>query len=384
MDYRYPPFFLLAFVPLLLLTNKVAAFIWYALSVLQITGCVIILRRLVGPARSSKKLWIIALLATAQYFVMILHYGNAHLLITYLLFASFYLVTQRRDLLAALLMSLAISIKLTPVLVLPYFVLKKKWKFLFAVSLLLIAVNLAPAAYFGVSRNSELLATWYRHVVADQEFHEANGPINLSLKGQLRRYLTEVDYSKRVDGDINYQNINLAALSSDQSDRVWQVLAVIVYVSVFALIFWVSYQSRRGEKDRVNEVEGRDIPRPRTLLELGLIICATLFVGPLASKIYFIALLWPVVCLGGYPFSRLTSATGFARRALLIIAVTNFVLPLLPGRSLQRLLLVVGVDFFLNALLMAALAWVLYQDRRDPRSSFDEQRTQVRPAARTP
>lgn len=384
MDYRYPPFFLVALTPLWLLPYKVAAYIWYLLSVLQIIGCVLVLRRLVGAASSSKKLWIVAALVTAQYFVMMLHYGNAHLLITFLLFASFYLMIRRRDLLAALLISLAISIKLTPVLTLPYFVLKKKWKLLFLVSLFLIAINLAPAAYFGVSKNAELLTTWYGHVVADQEFHEANGPINLSLKGQLRRYLSEVDYSKRVDGDINYQDINLASLSKEQADLAWQLTAGIVYVSVFALIWWVSYRSKPSEKDRSLPVDDIERGDERVLLEMGLVICATLFVGPLASKIYFTALLWPVVCLGSFAFFNLTSSARLARLALLIVAVTNFVLPLLPGRSLQRLLLVLGVDFYLNALLMASLAWVLARCRRDFRSLCGELRTQARPAARTP
>src|SRR5215207_9664119 len=49
MDYRYPPFFLLAFTPLWLLPYKVAAFLWYLLSILQISACLVLLKRLLKP-----------------------------------------------------------------------------------------------------------------------------------------------------------------------------------------------------------------------------------------------------------------------------------------------------------------------------------------------
>src|SRR5206468_12769970 len=53
-----------------------------------------------------------SVLAVAQYFVMVLHYGNAHLLVVALVFGSFYFILRERDLAGALLMSLAITIKI--------------------------------------------------------------------------------------------------------------------------------------------------------------------------------------------------------------------------------------------------------------------------------
>src|SRR5689334_12280202 len=45
MDYRYPPFFLLAFWPLWLLPYKVAAYLWYLGSVAEIVLSVFLIRR---------------------------------------------------------------------------------------------------------------------------------------------------------------------------------------------------------------------------------------------------------------------------------------------------------------------------------------------------
>ncbi|MEW6208454.1 MAG: glycosyltransferase family 87 protein [Acidobacteriota bacterium] len=358
MDYRYPPFFLLAFYPLWLLPYSAAAYLWHLLSVSQIAGCVCFLHRL---ASASKAAWVIAALATAGYFVMILHYGNAHLLAIFLLFGSFYFAAEKKDSLSAAMMALSITIKLTPVFILPYFVITRRWKILLLTVVFLAVLNLAPAAYFGFQKNAELLRAWHDHVIRDQEFHETNGPINLSLKGQLRRYLTEVDYSLRQEGDTRYPNVNFLSLTSHQTDRLWIVFASAIYLFACILI-WQRRRRCEGDKESYP-------------IELGLMICLMLMMGPLTSKIYFIALLWPVFALARFAMSAQAVAV---RRVLIFIAAANSILPLLPGRSIQRWLLVAGADFFVNLLLMAALLYVLTSN---PASSTDARRTQARSSA---
>jgi len=368
MDYRYPPFFLVALLPLWLIPYPIAAYIWYVLSVLEIAGCVLIVARIFPALRERKIMWLPVALAVAQYFVMVFHYGNAHLLAVFLLFGSLYLVLQRKTLWGSLLMALAITIKLTPILLLPYFALKKQWNFLIGVVAFLIFINLAPSAHFGFRRNAELLATWYRHVVSSQEFHEDNGPINLSLKGQLRRYLTDVDYSQRVDGDLDYGAVNLGSVSRERAVELWAVIAGVLFSGVMFLIWW----SRQG------------FGRPATSLELALMICLILMIAPLTSKIYFIALLWPVASLVSLTADTTTRMGRVAFVVLTLLAAANFVLPLLPGRSTQRLLLVVGVDFYLNCLLMAALIYSLMWLGRGLQATSGALQTLARSEARTP
>ncbi len=377
MAYRYPTFFLLVALPLSMIPYKVAAFIWYTLSLVKIAGCVSVMKKVTGELSSLKPVWIIAFFAVAQYFVMNLRYGNAQLVVVFLMFASLYLALKRSDVPASVLMALSISIKLTPVLILPYFALKRRWRFLILTAAFLIPINLAPAAYFGFEQNLDLLKTWYREVVLDQDFHELNGPINLSLKGQFRRYLTDVDYSQRVLGDTRYASINAVSLPPRLADRVWAATALAIYLTVCSLIFFLGRYDE-PEKERLDSRISE-----RELLETGLMICLMLFVGPLTSKIYYIAMLWPVVCLACFAWTRASDAATFARRALVIIAVVNSVLPLLPGRSTQRMLLVVGVDFYMNCLLMAALGFALISHRRALQARYGERRMQALSEART-
>ena len=376
MDYRYPPFFLVALTPLWFLPYTLAAYVWYLLSVLEIIGCVLIVVRVFPSFRGSWILRVVVAFGVIQYFVMALHYGNAHLLATFLLFASLYYVLQQKDLPAAALMALAITIKLTPVLLLPYFALKRRWTLLGSVCVFLVAFNIAPSIYLGFRGNSELLRSWYGHVVASQEFHEDNGPINLSLKGQLRRYLSTVDYSQRVDGDVQYPAINLASLSRQEVDGVWAVVAAGLFAGVLFLVW------RGGSR---SQVQHSDLDRAGVFAhELSLMLCLMLFIGPLTSKIYFIALFWPVACLASFAVDRKTDEGKLAVVVLVVLALANSVLPLLPGRSVQRLLLVVGVDFYLNCLLMAALMFALVARQRVLRKRSAEPQMQVLSEAKMP
>jgi alpha-1,2-mannosyltransferase len=377
MDYRYLPFFLVAFTPLWLIPYSVSAYIWYLLSVIEITSCVIIISRICPALGSSRKAWLLIALSTLQYFVVAVHYGNAHLLAVFLLFAAAYSFRKGREVIAGLLMALAITIKLTPVLLLPYFVLKRKWRMLASVCILLIVINFIPSVYFGVNGNRKLIESWYQHVISSQEFHEDNGPINLSLKGELRRYLSPVDYSKRVDGDVQYPAINVVSLAREELFWAWIIGCAILFVAVLVLI-WLERGSTQAAIEESNQNNAR------FAVEMSLMLCLMLMVGPLTSKIYFITLLWPIACLGNFAIRGRSRDARIAMRVLIVVAVTNSVLPLLPGRSIQRLLLVVGIDFYVNLLVMAALAVVLISSHRKILNQSGEPRMQVQSAAKTP
>jgi hypothetical protein len=244
---------------------------------------------------------------------------------------------------------------------LPYFVITRRFKFLSLVFVIIVALNLLPSVYFGFAGNGYLLGRWYQHVILGQEFHETNGPINLSLKGQLRRTLTDVDYTKRVDGDHAYASVNVAALPVTIVDRVWLALSACSVLGGLVLIWWSSSgrRFRAGTGGNHGEValEG---------LQLGLMICLMLFVGPLTSKVYLVALLWPVVAVAATAWERAA-----VRRVLVLTALLSATLPLVPGRSIQRLLLVAGVDFYLSTIILAVVAFVLIGSTDRQRSRID-------------
>ena len=341
MDYRYLPPFILAFAPLSLAPYRVAAWVWHLLDTLALVVAVISIASLYRDVAYSRvKVWSVAFLTVVPYFAMALDYGNVHLIVTAVMFAGLSLALRHREAPAAALLAVAITVKLIPAVTLPYFALTRRFRLLALVVLFTAAITFLPSAYFGLGGNRDLIGRWYEHVIAGQEFHEVNGPINLSLKGQLRRTFTQVDYTKRVDGDDRYAAVNVAALSTSTIDRVWLALSVCAFVAGLALI--------------------RPAPDIRLeALQVGLLICVMLLVGPLTSRVYLVALLWPVVAVAIAAWDHAA-----VRRTLIAVAIVSSALPLVPGRTIQRLLLVAGTDFYVSCAILGLVAYVLIGSAR--------------------
>jgi hypothetical protein len=304
--------------------------------------------------------WVIALLMLGPHFVRAIKLGNAHVLMTFLMYAAFYLALRYRVVLGGLLLSLAITIKVTPIFAIPYFAITRRWKFLAAVGIFLVVLNLAPAAYFGFGKNAELLRTWYQHVVVDNEFHETVAPIDVSLRGHLMRHLTEVDYSRRaVSGDTDYPSINFAALSPQTVNALWIFLVAAINLAGFGLIWFTT----------------RHKDRNTAFLALGLVICLKLITVPQTARSYYIELLWPVVALGAFAFGNAHRAARVCRYLLGSLAAATIVLLLLPGRGIQRLMLVAGTDLYISSLLAAGLAVGMIAGSR---GAMDSQASELR------
>jgi hypothetical protein len=356
MDYRYLPFFIFAFAPLSSAPYPVAAWIWHLLNTAAIALAVTSIASMFSTRLSYNrtKVWTVAFLVVVPYFAMALDYGNVQLIVTALMFAGLSLALKGRDLPAAALLAVAITVKIVPALTLPYFAVTRRFTLLGLVLIMTAALNLLPSIYFGVAGNRDLIARWYDHVIVGQEFHETNGPLNLSLTGQLRRTFTEVDYTRRVDGDHRYAAVNVAALSTSTVDRVWIAIAACLFVGGLALIW------RSAHRSDSNTQAGTDVRL--AALQIGLLICVMLFVGPLTSKVYLVALLWPVVTVGVVAWEHPP-----VRRALIVVAILSSALPLLPGRTMQRLLLVAGTDFYVSTAILGLVAFTLMRWNRLPK-----------------
>jgi hypothetical protein len=276
-------------------------------------------------------------------------------------------------------MALAITIKIVPVLTLPYFALKKQWLFLSATVVLVIVFNLLPAFYFGADLNFKLLNDWYNHVLVNNEFHEINGPLNLSLKGQLERYLVGVDYTKRTF-DPHYQNINLFAISKNQADWIWKISVPVMSAGTLFLIWFSSklrnkiyFPNQNIEKlnDSKDSLSAKMPNRFDSFAyhEFGLMICLSLLIAPRSNGYYFLALFFPLI-----PFIHTVfrNKSKFNILAFGLILTLTCLLPLIPGRSFHRLLVVLGVDFYTALILWIALAYNLYKDSFSVRDKFAE------------
>jgi hypothetical protein len=97
-----------------------------------------------------------------------LQHGNVNLFILFLVVAALTAYYRQRDLLAGVVLGLAIACKVTPALFVPYLVWKRSWKALAGclVGLLLFLwPGFVPAVVMGWEQNQRHVTSWYRDMV---------------------------------------------------------------------------------------------------------------------------------------------------------------------------------------------------------------------------
>jgi hypothetical protein len=330
--YRYPPLFLIFFVPFALLPLRLAALLWAALKfvVLGFLGQALFSRfRIEGFG-----LQLLSVLPALPYLAVEFHYGNVQFFIFALVAAAF-LWLERRPVLAAVILALAISLKVWPLFFVPYLLARKRL-LVGGLTLVLVAgFTLLPAAYFGWHANASLLHEW-----AKQEFGTAAasgepaviGFPSQSLHSVLMRFLTSLNYAGLTDS--NYPKLNFTSFDPRAIEFLWVVLAAAGYVGLLVL--------------------ARKTSQSEELALDSIAFCALLLLQPFTQIGDLVILLWPVTAAVAalYYDNDLPAWV----RASLYLALSMVVLkPLVPTREAQRFLQVAGIDFAAISLLTAGL-----------------------------
>jgi hypothetical protein len=145
-----------------------------------------------------------------------LQHGNVNLFILFLVVAALMACRRRHDLLAGVLLALAIACKVTPALFLPYLVWKQAWRTLagaVAGLALFLWPGCVPALVLGWEGNQQQLTSWYHemvhpYVIEGKVTSEHN---NQSLPGLLMRLTTHSPSFSTYHGDqyvpTHYDNL---------------------------------------------------------------------------------------------------------------------------------------------------------------------------------
>jgi Glycosyltransferase family 87 len=330
--YRYPPLFLVLFIPFALLPLGLSAIIWAALKFLALgflARALFLRLRMRGLG-----LQFLSVLPALPYLAVEFHYGNVQFFIFALVAAGF-LCLDERPVLGAFALALAISLKVWPLFFVPYLMVRRR----FAVASLSLALSagltLLPASYFGWQANASLLRQW-----ASQEFGvvtTAGEPAVIGFPSQsmhsvLMRLLVSLDYAKLTDS--NYSKLNLAAFDPRVIELLWLALAVAGYAGLLFLAH------RQPESDN--------------LTIHSVAFCVLLLLQPFTQAGDLVILLWPVATAVAALYHE-TELPAWVRWAFYVALWLMVLKPLVPTREMQRLLQVAGVDFVALLLLAAGL-----------------------------
>jgi len=332
-EFRYAPVIAFLFVPFGFLPLELAALVFFILKVAACVYIAAVVARHAGLSAAHRNLLLLALLLVGGYVVEEFRYGNAHFFCVALMVLAYDAAESGRVMTSAVALAVAIATKLTPIALLGYFALRRRWVLCLATAAVLVALALLPAVVVGIDANARLLKGFSVYAMQKIDEEDTN-----ALRGVLVRYLTPAH-----GADAHHlETTSLASLSPNTVTVIWVLSVMGLGLVGLAVI--------RPDVDD---------PIVR-LLEFSLVLTGMLLASPHTQRRYFVALYVPVIALVAlmvrYPESR-------QRRTILAglaaVAATSTVLPLVfGGRALALAYEAASPYFFGTAVLFGVLVAV--------------------------
>jgi hypothetical protein len=234
--------------------------------------------------------------------------GQVNILMNALLIAGIYLISKKREVAGGMLFGFAAMFKYMPVLFIPYFFLRKRYRIFFAAIGSIALYCLFPAFFTGVKHNFFLLKHWLPFI-SNTSFDSISlvDYKNQSLLAAVLRF----SYVQSPYG------IELVSLNKYLSGAIAMMLSLILYVLSL-------YPRRHHETDITPEYN-----RFYDNLDFGLLCICMALLNPNAWLINFVALIFPYMVLICY-LLRIR----FKDKFLVGVLAGSFILGSLPSETL--------------------------------------------------
>jgi hypothetical protein len=292
--YVYPPPFAILMAPLAKLSVFWGALIWYALSVALLAWATVMCARMVRQAAAAKvdTIWLV----TVPLFLLLiwimsgLTRGQASVLMCWLVLAAAYWERAGRAGRAGACLAGAVMLKAFPVVLLAYFVWRRKWRFVLATLLaLLIGLLAIPSAVFGWKKNLIYLQEWTQKVALASQTAE----------------------SERASTDLNEQLLSWQKTRNQSlTATLWRItgsdlakpLAIVIGLGMAVVMWYIGRNARPGDE----------------LFVLSAFLVWTLLIPPISETHYFVMLILPLAVLTSVAVSGRGAAEGRLATVVLV------------------------------------------------------------------
>jgi alpha-1,2-mannosyltransferase len=333
--YPNPPIMALLLEPIIQLPPMLGSLVFFYLKAGMTLAALVWFFRIVESGGRPFPAWgkVLALLLSLRPIIGDLTHANVNLFILFLVVGGLYAFCRGREVLAGLVLALAVACKVTPALFLPYFLWKRAWRTLAGAAVgLVLFFWLVPGLFLGMERNAQFLANWVENMVLPY----ARGQVwtdhnNQSLPALAYRMLTDSpSFSTYVD-DIytptEYHNF----VALDKAAIPWLVKGCM---AAFAVVVMWSCRTPRGRqrdpergparRQGPSEGVGWRLGAEFSIIVLGMLLfsertwkhhCVT-FLLPFTVLAYCLSAHWPrhkrliIGALSGVFLLMMTTSTG--------------------------------------------------------------------------
>ncbi len=284
--YIYPPGFAVLLAPLAALPYPVAAVLWTVLGFAAVLTSLWLCLDLLGVARGATA-WILGgftLVCSGRMLDGELGNGQANYWVLLGIAASVWLVARRRAALGGFALAFAIVAKLTPLLLVPYYAMRREWRACAGVAAgIAILGGLLPALALGPRAALDANRAWVRTVAQPTLPHlerTTRQPSDVparthgySLRSYVLRLLTFTRAEAHYDEPVF---VNAVAWSARTAEAIYLGLALLALAGLALAL------GTRPPRDP-----------PRWLLEVACVATTMVLISPLSRKAHFVVLLLP-------------------------------------------------------------------------------------------
>lgn len=259
-------------VPLSKLHRHLSVPIWFFSIFVFFMGAIFFIKKiLIADDKGktlSKAIYILAILMSLRFLLSVVQRVQSDCLVLFLLALFIFALFYKKEALAGISLATACMVKLTPLIFLPYLLLRKKFKAIIACGFAISFYLLVPALYVGWARNLEYLKNFLL-------VHQKNPPDyifwfkNQSLLSCLFRFLTK-------DSPVSISNLDPTQV-------------FIIFIILAAILFSLIFIFRRKAQVSASGFS--------YLTEISLVLILMILLSPLAWKHTFVHLLIPHLVL---------------------------------------------------------------------------------------
>jgi hypothetical protein len=208
-SFVYAPAYSYVFVPFTYLDYFPASRLWMLLNWVGIGICVGLARRL-SETESRNGSWLILTVAGvlfANYFVRNVRFGQVGVWLAVLCYGWAHCLRRGRQARAGMLLAAACFLKILPILLVPFMLIRRQWRGLAGFLAGSCALFLVPAPWLGLTETLQRHVEWKEHLQGTSVPFQTFRPANQSLLGMLART------PAISNGNCCYDEARLAALT---------------------------------------------------------------------------------------------------------------------------------------------------------------------------
>ncbi len=342
--FSYMPFAYLFFHYMGLFSMKIARTLHHFMELfLLIITCIMFRNLALKNEKYLPFLVGITLLQISRYLHRNVCMSQINVIILFCIVACIFFYHKNNVYLSALFLACAISFKMTPGLILLYFLLKREYRvFIYTLAIIAVLNFLVPFAYWGVGDSLGIYRAWVRSLFILSGYAEQfESSTFLSF---LFRYLTE--YSRSWWG--RYEMVNILSLSKNTVIYIYLTCSTVILL-LLAKVFYV-------RKDELK----KDIPGDKTFMKMlpdySLIIIIMLLLSPISWQHHYVLLFIPCfyfsmyILRNGIKHDKITSAL-----VIVPFLITGLTSPIFVGAEADRVFKAYDVFSISAFMLLAAL-----------------------------